>query len=438
MHLRHRRKGLTDMSNNDKERLTVVVGAGASVQVGCSSTESVTRSLIEKVDRALSEVGWGERNLVGMLKKHLEGYCDDVNFEHLMHALEFISTIQRSRGSNKSKENRFVNKHGSMEAKMIGGLHPEIQSFLDGCDGDCVNEAIEHIHRDIMEIFSNESKNADRSPLWTEYVQFWSSLGREFNLDIVTTNYDICIENAFRDANLPELVNGFIKTSGECSPEFNSSALRSSSESRIMHLHGSVQFSSRISHEQTELLHDLCFFEDPSRAVTLFRPGFHNQNQAGRDVTLGPIVTGLNKLDKLMHIEPYATYYRQFIDCLQGNRNLLLIGYGGGDQHINSGLRRVKQWHDNRRKVMILGKTEPIRDNGSNIGWKVPHWVSDPNGFLWHMTDFPRHLSSIIRRQMFLPTDLPLESDDRCCKIDLDGFLIEKRNRAEDVLSFLQ
>jgi hypothetical protein len=50
---------------------------------------------------------------------------------------------------------------------------------------------------------------------------------------------------------------------------------------------------------------------------------------------------GYHTYPPLVFVEstPYGNYYRAFANCLFSTSKLLIVGYGGGDEHINTWLR---------------------------------------------------------------------------------------------------
>jgi hypothetical protein len=72
-------------------------------------------------------------------------------------------------------------------------------------------------------------------------------------------------------------------------------------------------------------------------------------------VSASPIISGLSKTAKLVHNpEPFGYYYRAFIDSVLACERLLVVGYGGRDDHINVWLEQFSKTHaENRRVVWI-------------------------------------------------------------------------------------
>ena len=68
---------------------------------------------------------------------------------------------------------------------------------------------------------------------------------------------------------------------------------------------------------------------------------------------IGPLITGLQKTDKLL-VEPYFSYFNRFLHLVATTPRLLVIGYGFGDSHINAILSRFTRWHGSARRVVAI------------------------------------------------------------------------------------
>jgi SIR2-like domain len=119
----------------------------------------------------------------------------------------------------------------------------------------------------------------------------------------------------------------------------------------LVHLHGSVLFG----YEQAGF--GLVKYSDSQTAgQTLERTRSSDFYVSGQILSATPIISGHNKVAKLSHNpEPYGYYYRAFINSLLGSGRLLVIGYSGRDDYINTWLEQFKKKHQNERRTVWIG-----------------------------------------------------------------------------------
>ncbi len=126
---------------------------------------------------------------------------------------------------------------------------------------------------------------------------------------------------------------------------------------RLMHRHGSVHFGYRpgstdpnrfIFEDEFE---DLYWHSSPDSAVATWFGRSNQTSQAGRETVVGPVITGLQKTDKLL-AEPYLSYFRHFEELVAHTTRVLMVGYGFGDLHLNAALSRLTKWHGAQRRIL--------------------------------------------------------------------------------------
>ncbi len=94
-------------------------------------------------------------------------------------------------------------------------------------------------------------------------------------------------------------------------------------------------------------------------------PRYAQQSQAGRSEYNFPIITGLEKSNRVIAQEPFATYYEYFRRCLRNNSRLLIIGYGFADTYINQAILSsyIDANHTHQRVVLV----DKIKDGKKTI-----------------------------------------------------------------------
>ncbi len=119
-----------------------------------------------------------------------------------------------------------------------------------------------------------------------------------------------------------------------------------------------------------------------------------------------PIITALRKADAIQR-EPYAHYAHVFRDEAMSCDRWLIIGYGGGDHHINLLLSQARRhWRESGRdhRVLVVGNV-PIEDRGANLvglmeqrpesGIGDEMWLFEEESYLFEARVHPRHVSQI-------------------------------------------
>jgi hypothetical protein len=391
------------------ERLTVIVGAGASLPLGIPGTEAATQHLIRQEQQGRGKEIFADYppifdELLKVLKEGSNGRAAAPTFEHLLHAIESVHGFDHT-----------------VEAAVTNGLIDRVKVLARKPAHMWLAEKL--LCDWLCEVFEGASMQAKLAEKWSTYKDFWATLADRFALDICTFNYDTCIEQA-----MPGIVQGFEAIPGEKAFRFDSKAFRNCGEHRLMHLHGAVTFAGRgpgVDANRFVLedhFNDRYWHPEPSdaRIARGGGPG-SNVSQAGRRTIIGPIITGLQKTDKVLSAEPYMTYYGTLADWLESCPRLLVVGYGFGDLYVNSLLERLPRWHDNRRIACI--------DYGDDLGAgrRTPRWLQGVTGGSsilpnWFGQTTPS--TPIVELLMggFIRAN-PWRSPGGLCLLDFEGFL---------------
>ncbi len=194
-------------------------------------------------------------------------------------------------------------------------------------------------------------------------------------LDVFNLNYDTWIEQILED-----YVDGFVPLDGyDDFSRFSSRAyLNPGNRHTISHLHGQICFSdpnfrvediNRYAYEEQE--YTLYKYRDFDLANDYRKRHVRSddKNQAGHNIFLTNIITGRMKTDKLLW-SPMQIYMYGLIKALVENEELLIIGYGFGDQYINNLLFQYLQYHPSNKRIRMITRLEPkeYEDIMSNYG----------------------------------------------------------------------
>ncbi len=198
-------------------------------------------------------------------------------------------------------------------------------------------EVINAIHKFVTDRTANSSPTRLRS--------FFDRLQEEFDLTVVTLNYDDLIDQA------GQWYDGFDGDGTFDLAGFNRKAIRHSAV--LLHLHGSVRFGYR-AHRYNPPGERRFDIVKHGRAEEALRS---IPQRSGEIAGPAPIISGENK-DKWMtrRCVPFGYYYNAFINCALDCPRLIVIGYGSNDLHVNSWLaddahHRIHGF--NKRMVLI-------------------------------------------------------------------------------------
>ncbi len=352
-----------------KKPLTVFLGAGASVSLGVPSTAAITTAVLAAMQAAETQ----HRSTFGLPPPPLlpdpvaqlwaclgAHYSGQANFEHVLHSLEAASSLLRS------WEPTTANRHKIVEAALAGGVHPSLVTVFDRL---FLIRSRTALFAEIHRLVDAACDSIPSTSNWAAVRSFYTRLDTEFDLRIVTTNYDTVVEQALGWGATEQ---GFTPVSGENVSRFTGHA----AATRLAKMHGSIHFGYRASTNPGRFrfeddFDDLCWHAAPASALASWGGRSSPSSGAGREMAIGPLITGLQKPDKLL-VEPYASYYRSFGAALAPVPRLLVIGYGFSDPHVNSILRRMTAWHGANRRIAFVTWYDPNNWSPASA-WALEH-----------------------------------------------------------------
>lgn len=342
-----------------KPRLAVLVGAGASLEVGIPSTGDL---LMVAVD-ALRNVALSDASVdvpiaitTSLMERCEEYFGKSFNFEQLMHVLEAIEALQYGLRATHPATSLPV------EAMLTGVPHPKVEAALDSqFSFSAPRDLVRALHHRISET----SKAAPKHQNWSDYANFWKFAISQFDACIGTLNYDSVVDQAL---DLGPQFQGFAPIPDENVWRLDERLLRACP--RLMHLHGSIHLgcreygtdANRFCYE--DHWHDWYWHPTAESAARALNPGVSARQAGFRGYPMGPLITGYDKAEKLL-MDPFGAYLRTFADCLRDTSRLLVVGYGFGDQHINALLQRMGKYHGEALRVAVITKFDPFYMHGS-------------------------------------------------------------------------
>lgn len=344
-----------------KPKLLVFLGAGASIELGVPGTKQLTDAVWRVLQGESNPPGTNpcdrtvrpfDSSQVLDFKCLLECfYGEKLNFEHVFHALEALHGVLETRFSDYQGRCRVVESaffeclHPVIRTLNFSSSFPEIPWSWPGGFQDLVRWTVLGLVRD-------SCREIAAKPAFVYAQHLYQQLAERFDLIFVTTNYDDTVEQ-FMGFGPRE--QGFSRMEDGRAFYFDSYG----SVPTLMHLHGSICFAysnagghgcDSIHNQQFE---DLSCYENPEAAFECTVSHSVGSSQSGRNTVIGPMITGMQKTDKII-AEPYMSYYRHFQNSLVEVPRVLIIGYGFGDSHINSVLSRIKAFHGDDRRIAVV------------------------------------------------------------------------------------
>lgn len=294
--------------------------------------------------------------IIGHIFKRLDASYNpaNVNFELLLHALEHLDPFVFAKTSHDIDDEYRPVLYAFTRMKRRSEFLQDI-GFLSDLRRSVVNR--------ILEIFLDRESSLGPDPARATRGLI-SRLEEHFTISVFTLNYDDIIDrtremwfDGFEDP-----IGGGPQDAGRRAWRFDALRFARWREQTIpvlAHLHGSVRyghFANATFHQ-----HDvgaLVKFDNTRDAFnSLVGVAQGDQVSGGRIVSSSSIISGLSKVEKLMSSpSPYGYYYMALIAALAHSSRLLIIGYGGGDAHMNTWLKEFTRSHRGNHKAVYVGK----------------------------------------------------------------------------------
>ena len=375
-----------------KERITILLGAGAMIDATGVSTESLTREIIEKCkkfkinkDSDDSVVDVICEKLMSIYKASSENpifrgiqpiqnalgseeslsyeVCGDchkneqdnsnseqiskiINFEDIFHVLELL-----------------VNYYGEEFHKGYGSSYHVFsqirKEFKELDENSAYGSAYALIDVLNDEVYKYDSQFAVNGQMFKNFFNEIEN-NTDYVFDVFNLNYDTWVEQSLKDYN-----DGYVNVPGYESKmqRFDSNKfLEISDNHTVAHLHGQIyfeypkfeindinKFAFQESHNTLYKYLDYSYAKEYRLSTCLNR----NYTQSGEALFKTNIITGLMKTDKLL-CSPMNVYHSKMACSLFTNKKLIIIGYGFPDLYINSLLFQYCYHHYNDKKVLMI------------------------------------------------------------------------------------
>lgn len=180
---------------NKVSRITVLLGAGSSLEIGGITSYELTKKIREKLDTSEEYA-----RICDILTYIYMNESEKLNFEDIFNILEQIYSINHEK-SKLSKIVTLCKPWKNINPQLIKNMIFKIITILEAC-----------IH-EYDEKFDINNENTKF------FVNFWKEISQRRRLDITTLNYDTCVEQCLsRDA----WTDGYNENKKERIPEIKS------------------------------------------------------------------------------------------------------------------------------------------------------------------------------------------------------------------------
>jgi hypothetical protein len=418
------------MPNATKPRLLVFLGAGASVNLGIPSTGALTTAIftaLRSMTSSRAGMLWppvlpSQPSEVDLLQGILnQAFPPGANFEHALHAIEALVSLHRTWESHTAPRFRVV--EGYLCGGPRGGMEPCFNSYW-------LIAARDELYRSLHAAIAQGDQAVQQQRAWPCLAGFLRRLNTDFELHVATTNYDTIVEQAI---GLGATEQGFDPVSNESVSRF---CRHLPPAPRLLHLHGSIQFGYRPGNTDPnrfvyeDEFEDLYWHQSAGAALSTWFGRSNQTSQAGRHTVVGPVITGLQKPDKLL-AEPYLSYFRHFEDLVATIPRILLVGHGFGDVHINAALSRLTKWHGAQRRIVAV-------DYWPEDTWAPSScWEHDKNEFFHHVARWSEQ-SDAMNVHTFPDPWQPSGPGAGCVRVYFRGFESTVQRHANAIVQFLQ
>jgi hypothetical protein len=341
-------------------RLTILLGAGASMFAGAPSTARLTELI-------------AGRPICSAILTALRGGngTSDPNYEDALHVLEQLESLK-----------------APMPDRASASLRPFLEP-VDEIGGITMDqERVRRERFEVMETIAEAFRGVTYDASWRTMADIFNSCVTAFNLDIFTLNYDLLADVAVEGLSRltgKKWYNGFGSRIRGVDGAFDPGEYASWNPAwgpkylTLQHLHGSLRYAYA---DGTPFAHARRFVLEEGQNVDSIRQNWANTKilalkfPAETFCGIAPIISGLHKLEKL-NVQPYANYYATFARAVSDSPRLLIIGYGKGDEHINYWIQEFAQIHNQAARIVeITNSDAPDMFAVQRITeWPDLHWA---------------------------------------------------------------
>jgi hypothetical protein len=345
-----------------KRKLLIVVGAGASIDFGMPSVGDVANILSTQAEELYPVREGGSTNLYKYFETKIsedwqakiQNFQKKPTFEDVLYAV-FALAAAFPAGQFTSALGAFVSAKPLPEINLDDFSRESIGPNTLPLFGRFLVDTLLKSFRDRCRASASE-KPTELAKLRT----FFTALSQEFELSIVTLNYDDLVYRA-----APRLEMGF-----DSEGRFvDDRIFQRANWSCLLHLHGSVHFDMRDDNggfTGFRGLHEIHWVDDLNAQFSQNaegRGGFYSVE--GPEFPTSSIIAGYGKTTQILR-RPFRTYFAEVDRLAQGCDAALFLGYGFSDIHLNFAFEHFRDARRRPAAVIDWADNKAITANGGN------------------------------------------------------------------------
>lgn len=327
-----------------KKKLMVIVGAGASIELGMPSVSDIDTLFSSWAKDGYTLANDKEKSLYCHIRDEVNLHyklnpksklVKETNFEELLYVILNLSSALG---------------YDSYNLPMNAFLRLKSLPKINGSKGEKVVDGNDLRHLcsmlidRLVEEFRNRCKASkeEKQENFIIFKKFINQLNNDYDVAFISLNYDNLITQA-----CPSLFTGFSKNT----KLFEGSSVYQRSEwGLIYHLHGSVHFDM----QGTPLdMHAIKWNDDLNSVFSQNSSGRNYQdNSEGVSMPTSVIVAGYGKANQIQRV-PFRTYYSKVDEIVDKADAYLFLGYGFNDFHLNNSLYSIRNGK-NKKPVVVI------------------------------------------------------------------------------------
>lgn len=386
-----------------KNKLLMVVGAGASIDFGLPRVDEVGQLINDHVQWQYPLAGTPASNLYRLIEDMVGQYWTTHVPKHLVRAPHYEDVLYAIFALAAAYPAGIYTS--PLAAVIQATPFPDINLFgtqIKAVGKDELNGLGVAAVDAIVDVFRARCATAEKNRV-TEFGRletFVAALQNEFDIAVVTLNYDNVMYRAF-----PGIETGF----DPATDRFDEKRILQRTEwACMLHLHGSVHFDMPFDPAMASGhdLHEIRWQPDINAAFAQNASGRSSQRTPeGADFPTSVVVAGYGKTMQMLR-RPFRTYYSELDRLVCGCDAALFAGYGFGDAHLNAAFQSFRD--SRRRPVVILdyatkgSMTLSAGESGSRLARVLAQTLhTNPRTMRWLGWNFPHVVDDLIDAREF-------------------------------------
>ncbi len=341
---------------NKKEKLMIIVGAGASIPFGnytCAEIDNLfKRNSIIKLNtssRPKTLYKYCSEEINKFIEKRTyfgnpQSEQKLTNFEQVIHEMENIYALTQE----------FHNKTtGAFFSKKVFPKKIKYPIFCKKCSKKVISPKelkkidpydfileSEHLISLLAKKMRQKNLKFKNNPLFSNFRTLCQLLKKEYDIGILNFNYDDIFEEGFSST----LNTGFDKKG-----KFNPMKIVNGKWNFLYYPHGSLHFDINY-HDNIDEYH----YEKDLNKLIKSCPAIQSYDHTieGFPILRTPIIVGYGKAYQIQR-NPFSLYINDFAKKIYEADKILFIGYGFNDIYVNN-LIRLSMNYCKKRKVVVI------------------------------------------------------------------------------------